>query len=97
MPLLFFFLSSKPFYLSVFIDFGQNLVSIFINYFKYIHVKMITCIKIDRYDLLQGCATECLQKLGQSVLAAYFHPLTLLFNGYTFMILGILLLLLLIK
>ena len=38
----------------------------------------------DRYDQLQECAIECLQKLGQSVPGAYFHPLILLFKGYFF-------------
>ncbi|MED6109987.1 hypothetical protein PIB30_038701 [Stylosanthes scabra] len=33
--------------------------------------------ELDRYDLRQGCATECLQRLGQSVLDVYSHPLTL--------------------
>jgi hypothetical protein len=41
-------------------------------------------MKLDRCDRLQVCATECLQKLGQSDPVAYFHPLTLLFKGYVF-------------
>jgi len=41
-------------------------------------------VKLDRCGRLQGCATECLQKLGRSVPVAYFHPLTLLFKGYVF-------------
>jgi hypothetical protein len=44
--------------------------------------KNAQCVQLDRYDRLQECATECLQKLGQSVLAAYFHHLILLFKGY---------------
>lgn len=41
-------------------------------------------IKLDRCGQLQGCVTECLQRLGQNVPAACFHPLTLLFKGYMF-------------
>ena len=39
-------------------------------------------VEHDRCGLLQGCATECLQKLGLSAPVVFFHPLTLLFKGY---------------
>lgn len=41
-------------------------------------------VKLYRCGRLQGCAIECLQKLGPSVPVAYFHPLTRLFKGYMF-------------
>ena len=73
-------------------SFKQQLVGVFVHIIVLFRLNLVAIMcandwimKHGRFDQLQGCAIECLQKLGQSVPAAYFHPLIRLFKGYVFM------------